>query len=407
MAMSTRSDHRQAKTIEIPFDAEQLDRLLEEANVDLLVVTSKHNIQYLLGGYRFIFFDYMDALGASRYLPILIYRKGKTNDCAYIGHRLEVFEKELGRFWPPLVETKSNSSTHAMEIAVEQIKRLGGPFHRIGIEAPFLPVDAYAVLTHGLANVEIVDASFTLDRLRTCKTPAELELLRESSERVVQSMLAVMKTCEPGVSKAELVDNLRREQVNRGLTFEYCLMTAGTSLNRAISDEQLAEGDILSLDSGGNYRGYIGDLCRMGILGEPDAELEDLLGFVQEVQRRARSIIGPGATGREVFASANQMIEASRHLSYTDFFAHGMGLVSHEGPRLTSTSPLPYAGYDEDRELEANMVISVETTMKHPRRGFIKLEDTVAVTANGNVGFGDDGRSWNRCGKIGDVDTGS
>src|SRR5215211_8021275 len=86
MAMSTHSDYRQAKTSQIPFDAERLDRLLEEADVDLLVVTSKHNIQYLLGGYRFIFFDYMDALGASRYLPILIYRKGKTDDCAYIGH---------------------------------------------------------------------------------------------------------------------------------------------------------------------------------------------------------------------------------------------------------------------------------------------------------------------------------
>jgi Xaa-Pro aminopeptidase len=406
MAMATHSDYR-AKTSQIPFDADRLDRLLEEADVDLLVVTSKHNIQYLLGGYRFIFFDYIDALGASRYLPILIYPKGRIEDCAYIGHRLEVFEKELGRFWPPFVETKSNGSTDAMKIAVEQLKRLGGRFRRIGIEAPFLPVDAHSVLARGLGNVEIVDASFTLDRLRTCKTPAEVELLRESSERVVQSMLAVMQTCEPGVSKAELVDNLRREQVNRGLTFEYCLITSGTSLNRAVSDEQLAEGDILSLDSGGNYRGYIGDLCRMGILGEPDAELEDLLGFVQEVQRRARGTIRPGATGREVFASANQMIETSRHLSYTDFMAHGMGLVSHEGPRLTSASPLPYAGYDEDRELEANMVISVETTMKHPTRGFIKLEDTVAVTANGNVGFGDDGRKWNRCGRTGDVDKAS
>ena len=42
--------------------------------------------------------------------------------------------------------------------------------------------------------------------------------------------------------------------------------------NRAPSDQVIAEGDIMSLDSGGNYRGYIGDLCRMGILGEPDAE---------------------------------------------------------------------------------------------------------------------------------------
>ena len=45
------------------------------------------------------------------------------------------------------------------------------------------------------------------------------------------------------------------------------------------------------------------------------------------------------------------------------------------------------------------MVVSMETTMKHPRRGFIKLEDTVAVTENGFEAFGDSGRGWNRAGK--------
>ena len=152
----------------------------------------------------------------------------------------------------------------------------------------------------------------------------------------------------------------------------------------------------MSLDSGGNYRGYIGDLCRMGILGEPDPELDDLLGFVQEVQQCARQIIKPGATGRDVLGSPAQLIDASPHGTYTDFLAHGMGLVSHEGPRLNTSER--YSGYDQDRELEPGMVISVETTMKHPARGFIKLEDTVAVTENGSVGFGDVGRDWNRCG---------
>jgi Xaa-Pro aminopeptidase len=45
------------------------------------------------------------------------------------------------------------------------------------------------------------------------------------------------------------------------------------------------------------------------------------------------------------------------------------------------------------------MVLSVETTMMHPRRGFIKLEDTVAVTADGHTMFGDRGRGWNRGGE--------
>ncbi len=45
------------------------------------------------------------------------------------------------------------------------------------------------------------------------------------------------------------------------------------------------------------------------------------------------------------------------------------------------------------------MVLSVETTMHHPRRGFVKLEDTVAVTADGFEMFGEAGRGWNRGGQ--------
>ena len=71
----------------IPFDPTRLDQLMEEAGIDALVVTSKHNIQYLLGGYRFFFFDHFDAIGVSRYLPILVYAKGRPERSIYIGHR--------------------------------------------------------------------------------------------------------------------------------------------------------------------------------------------------------------------------------------------------------------------------------------------------------------------------------
>jgi Xaa-Pro aminopeptidase len=266
----------------------------------------------------------------------------------------------------------------------------------VGVEAAFLPWDSAKGLQDGLGNCEIVDALFPLERLRAQKTKGELAKLREASERVVASMLVVFESCAPGMTKRDLVDRLRREEVGRDLTFEYCLITAGTSLNRAPSDQRLEAGDIISLDSGGNYHGYIGDLCRMGILGEPDAELVELLGAVDEIQQRARRPIRQGAAGGEIFTAARELVEASPHRGYLEFVAHGMGLVSHEAPRLTSRGPVPYPAYDETRPLEADMVISIETTMAHPKRGFVKLEDTVVVTQNGCVGLGDVGRGWNR-----------
>ena len=45
------------------------------------------------------------------------------------------------------------------------------------------------------------------------------------------------------------------------------------------------------------------------------------------------------------------------------------------------------------------LVISIETTLPHPKRGYVKLEDTVAVTKTGYEPYGDEGRGWNR-GKI-------
>jgi Xaa-Pro aminopeptidase len=382
----------------IPFDTGRLDELMQEAGIDAMVVTSKHNLQYLLGGYRFFFFDHFDAIGVSRYLPILVYVKGQPERSTYVGHPMERYEQELNRFWVPRFSPSARMSTDGMKVAVEQLSTLAPKAKRIGVERAFLPADAESVLRTGLPQTEFVEAQLPLERLRAVKTPQELENLRIASDFVVDSMLAVIASHGPGVTKRELVEALRREEVNRGLTFEYCLITAGTSLNRAPSEQILLEGDILSLDSGGNYKGYIGDLCRMAIFGEPDAELEDLLDEIDAIQWAARGPIRHGARGGDVFAATEGLMRKSSHANSLEFVAHGMGLISHEAPRLTDRGPVPYPAYDSDLPLHEGMVLSIETTILHPRRGFIKLEDTVAVTENGCEGFGDRGRAWNRCG---------
>ena len=83
----------------LPFDNARLDNLLDESGMDALVISSKHNIQYLFGGYRFFFFDHFDAIGVSRYLPLLVYVKGDPDRTTYIGHAMESYERDLGKFW--------------------------------------------------------------------------------------------------------------------------------------------------------------------------------------------------------------------------------------------------------------------------------------------------------------------
>src|SRR5438270_2668313 len=109
----------------IPFDPDRLDRLMEEAGIDVLLATSKHNVQYLLGGHRAFFFDYMDAMGLSRYLPVMVYPKGAPDKAAYFGHRLEGFQKEVKPFWVATAQTASSGSIDAIEKAIDHICRLG------------------------------------------------------------------------------------------------------------------------------------------------------------------------------------------------------------------------------------------------------------------------------------------
>ena len=382
----------------IPFDADRLDRLMDEAGIDVLLATSKHNVQYLLGGHRAFFFESMDAMGLSRYLPVLVYPKGARQKAAYFGHRMEGFQKENDPFWVSESQTNSSGTVDAMQKAIDYARKLGAKPRRIGAELGFLPVDAGTALRNAFPDSEIVDALFVLERLRAVKSPEELRKLRIASERVIESMLAVIANHGPGATKRELTEALRREETNRGLTFDYCLITAGPSLNRAPSEQKWDKGDVLSLDSGGNYHGYIGDLCRMAIHGEPDAELEDLLAEIEQIQRASMKPIKAGATGSVIYAAAEPLVHKSKHHNHIHFLAHGMGLVSHEAPRLTATGPVPYDAYDAGRPLERGMVVSVETTLQHSQRGFIKLEDTVVVTDTGFEIYGEGGRGWNRGG---------
>ena len=387
-----------AKSLAVPFDRARLDKLMDAAGIDVVLATSKHNVQYLLGGHRANFFDVMDATGVTRYLPVLIYPKGQPEKAVYIGHRLETFQQQAKPLWTPLTDTSANGSVDAMQKAVDHMKKMGLKPKRIATEFGFLPYDASKVLRAGFPDADWVDALYVLERQRLVKSAAELKMLKYASEAVIDSMLATIAKSPPGTTKAEVVETLRKEETLRGMTFEYCLITAGTSFNRAPSEQKWGEGDIMSIDSGGNYHGYIGDVCRMAIQGEPDAELEDLLAEIESIQRAGMGAMKPGAMGGDIYAAAAPLVKKSKHHNNLEFLAHGMGLVSHEAPRLTDTGPVPYPADDAGKPLEAGMVVSVETTLKHPTRGFIKLEDTAVVTPAGHEVYGDGARGWNRAG---------
>src|SRR3972149_5208186 len=126
----------------IPFDHARLDRLMEQAGIDVAIATSKHNVQYLLGGHRANFFDYMDATGVTRYLPVFVYPKGAPEKAGYIGHRLEKFQTQVKALWTPETQTNTAGSGDAMQKAGDYVKKAGIKTKRVAVEFGFLPYDA-------------------------------------------------------------------------------------------------------------------------------------------------------------------------------------------------------------------------------------------------------------------------
>jgi Xaa-Pro aminopeptidase len=381
-----------------PFDAQRLDDLMDRHGIDVLVVTSKHNIQYLLGGYRFFLFETTDAIGTSRYLPALVYVKGVPEGSLYVGCSMESVPRDDGEFWTRSLLTGRWDSVEAIELVASHIKSLDRPTRRVGVELGFLPADAMNVLSEGLSQSIFVDAHRTLERLRAIKTRQELAFLRKAAEGVVNSMLKTFRGARIGCSKNDLVSAVKRAQVSEGLDFSFCQATVGSNFNRFPTEQKIKEGDVVSLDSVGSYNGYVGDLCRMAVAGQADSELVDILADIDRVQQAARQAIGPGVKGNEPILAGDTAVSTSPFREIMEFTVHGIGLINHEAPRLVSGRPLPYPADDARENLESGMVVSVETAVRHPKRGFIKLEDTLALTATGNEAYGDDGRGWSSIG---------
>jgi Xaa-Pro aminopeptidase len=379
----------------LPFSAAKLDALLDQSGADALLASSKHNVQYLLGGYRYFFFEHSAAIGLGHYLPVMGYVKGREELAFYVGGGDEGWGIEVFPIWPERIATVSWDARESARVAAEFLKSAGLVAPRIALEFELWPVAAWEILRTELPAATFIDATEILEELRAVKTEVELNHLRNAAAGIVDSMLATFHWVRPGATETQIVQQLRVEQTLRGLDYEFALITTGPTFGRGPSPRMIANREILSLDTGGRHHGYLADMARMAVLGEPTTLMKDLLDEILNIQSAARTAIQPGALGSEIYESALHTLKSCSHQNDMRFVAHGIGLIAHEAPRLTATGPVPYSDKHASRPLEAGMVISIETHVKHPDVGFVKLEDTVAVTDSGWEAFGDWGRGWN------------
>ena len=106
----------------------------------------------------------------------------------------------------------------------------------------------------------------------------------------------------------------------------------------------------------------------------PDV-LAEVYALVLHAQLTALDAVRPGPMGREVDAVARELITAAGHGEHFGHgLGHGVGLVTHEEPRLARTA---------ETRLVAGHVVTVEPGVYIPGVGGVRIEDLVVVTGDG------------------------
>lgn len=369
----------------VPFDAQKLNRLMDQAGLELVLACTRHNVRYLTGGYYYHFHANATRMGRTQYLPFVGVARKRMEEAFFVCRAEERGQIEAAVPWIFHRVNALRGTVPAAEGAIKTVRQLGLAEGVIGVELPFLPADAFLALQRGLPKATLVDATPVLDELRAVKTHAELAQLRTVYDRVAEAIQAAFSAGKPGITTAEIARCVEREIGRRDLAFLYALVCAGPGTLRAPSSARWERGQILHIDAGGEVGDYLADICRMGCLGEPSRLARELHSACIEVQDRARQRVRAGLPCRELLVEGECVVAEHRFSQYGKFVAHGIGMVSHEQPDISPTNPRP---------LEAGMVLSIETEFIHPEVGHVKIEDAVAVTDNGCEGLGDLGRDW-------------
>lgn len=261
----------------------------------------------------------------------------------------------------------------------EAARSLGAP-RRLAVGARAW-AETVLELGRALPGTELAEGSSLVNELRRVKSAAELELMRRACAIAREAMDATAPRVVPGVSMAELVEEVEHQLRARGSrcpSFPTHLFTWGArrlDSGDATATEALADGDPVLFDFGAVVDGYCSDFGRTVTCGEPPAGYEEARGAMLAAQEAGRAAAVPGALAREVNAACRAPIEAAglgggfRHR-----MGHGIGLDVHERPFLS---------VEDETVLEAGMTFTDEPSILVDGSFGVRVEDVIAVAPGG------------------------
>jgi Xaa-Pro aminopeptidase len=264
------------------------------------------------------------------------------------------------------------------EEVAQQAKKLG--IQKLGFEEDFLSYSSFKLYAKEIES-ELVPFSGIIEKLRLIKTDAEIKILKVAADIADAAFKHILDFLRPGKTELEVSNELEFFMRRAGATsssFDTIVASGHRSAlpHGVASDKVIEAGDIVTMDYGCYYNGYVSDITRTVAVGEPDAKLKEIYDIVLEAQLLGMAGIKPGMTGREADAITRDYITEK---GYGEYFGHstghGIGLEVHEGPGLSMKS---------DVRLEPGMVVTCEPGIYIPGLGGVRIEDDTLITKDLN-----------------------
>ncbi|MGI6454657.1 MAG: type I methionyl aminopeptidase [bacterium] len=239
----------------------------------------------------------------------------------------------------------------------------------------------------------------------TLKSPREIEKLQESADLVSSVMNTMLAAAEPGVTTLEL-DRLAEKTIRdagaipmfkgyRGFPYTVCASINEQVVHGFPSQRKLKEGDILSLDVGVKYNGYVGDCARTITIGMVPPEVELMIRRAYyALQQACRATIAGNRVG-DISHTVQTIAERYNYGVVRDFVGHGVGREMHEDPQIPN-----YGKPGTGTRLKMGLVIAIEpmfnlgtheveilddkwTVVTKDRSLSVHVEDMVAILPDG------------------------
>lgn len=222
------------------------------------------------------------------------------------------------------------------------------------------------------------------------KSEEEIEIMREAGRIAAQCLKMLAGMIRPGVSTGELDSLAERFIRERGAlpTFKGYLGFPGsicTSINNVVvhgipGTRKLQEGDIISVDVGATYKGYVGDTAATFPVGKVNPVAEKLMRVTEESLMKAIQAVRPGATTGDIGFAVESYARTFGFCVVRDYVGHGVGRSMHEDP------PVPNFGRPgEGPVLREGYVIAIEPMVNEGTGDVITFPDLTVVTKDGKL----------------------